>query len=57
MNAKNDSNLEAVLESIEEKLKTLEDHRKDLHNQIAVKRAKIQSLSQAIELLHEMESN
>lgn len=57
MNTEKDSNLESVLESIEMKLKTLEEQQADLHNQIAVKRAQIQRFTKAIEILNEMDAN
>ncbi|TDP64452.1 hypothetical protein [Bradymonas sediminis] len=57
MNNQNDTNLEAVLKSIEEKLQTLEDNRSELQNQIRVKRAQIDGMTQAIKLLHEMDAN
>lgn len=56
MSDQNNSHLEAVLKSIEEKLNTLEAQRDDLQKQIVIKRAEIQGLIQTIASLNEIES-
>jgi|GEM_PF-5171014 len=57
MSNQNNSHLEAVLESIEEKLNTLEAQRNELQKQIVLKRAEIQGFMQTIATLNEIESN
>lgn len=55
MAPKKAQDLDNVVESIEAKLETLEEKRKDLRHQIEVKRAQIRELTHTLSMVRDLE--